>query len=133
VKLWGRVVDELNRRMSTKRCNVPTAITDLRAAVGVAGLAMQLATEEGPGLINSRVNGRQRGRGGPPPQVAKNTPAASTQDKKRKPDAAVGEHTKGYCFNFNSDGCTRRKCRFKHECEVCGATDHGKASCSEDP
>ena len=38
----------------------------------------------------------------------------------------------GYCFDFQeSGGCNRKKCTFKHLCDECDATEHGRCKCPE--
>ncbi len=35
------------------------------------------------------------------------------------------------CFDFNSSGCTRQKCKFMHKCSKCSGINHGAQKCAK--
>ena len=126
----GRCFDDLDRRMSTKRCNVSTAVMDQRATIGVPGIAMMIATEEAslPRMIRDRPGPKVKSGQKKPKskKAAAKAPPAPPSPKKHKPAGVA----KGPCFDFNGAGCTRPQCRFTHECALCGSTDHGQEDCA---
>ena len=49
------------------------------------------------------------------------------RDINRKINATNGKQQ--VCFLFQSNECTFRKCRFRHECSLCKSTTHGMINC----
>jgi hypothetical protein len=45
----------------------------------------------------------------------------------RKPKR--GQSTDKLCWAFNGDGCSKKGCKFLHECSSCGSSKHGACSC----
>ena len=84
-------------------------------------LRAQIGAGDGPqgdsGQAESRAGNGRAGQGG---GMSDLHPQAKRQHSKN----AQG---KGVCFDYQSDNCQRRNCKWSHHCQVCGDSRHGAA------
>ena len=81
----------------------------------------------GPATVGSRI--RTPTATGPRRANASTTTTRNTQRAARRGTAAQPVQYTRYCFNFQRGLCSLPNCRYAHQCNACGAANHGAESC----